>query len=1085
MRKKVSILVVLAFVSTLYLSGFSPVAAEEESNYQYSIQDGKATITKYIGTEAVITVPQTLDGYSVITIGDRAFSSCTSLTDVTILSGVSTIERYAFVACSHLLNITLPDTITNIGDLAFSGTIINKAIIINSGTTLCYVPKTLRSYYIPDGVTTINNRVFFGGNFYDIVIPDSVKTIGEYSFGYCDNLTDITMPASVESIAPFAFSGSPIESPIYSNYGKVLCHIKETLGLFTIPSTVEEIGPTAFANCYRLMSITIPEKVSKIGDFAFSECWKLHSVSMSDNVVSIGNYAFSGCEVLENFSMSNSLTSIGAYAFKDCPIKSFIIPETLETLGEGAFYGCHEFDSISLPDSITSLSDFVFMNCSKMYSINLPINLDSIGTGAFLSCKRLNKIVLPDTINTIEDNAFKFDTGLSVITFPDSLVTIGNSVFEGCTGLKIFEATENSMARYYAIANNITYTENKALDSPEFTEITPSFARATIQWNSVEGATGYNLYLINTNHPTEIIKKNTAGPLTETTYNLTGLVQNNDYIIYVKAVNGDGESMTSEHKIFRTLLSGFVVEGDVLMGYTGTEKIVNIPEEFNIKRINIDAFKNNENITSVIVPEGVESVEHPFTGCSNLSSVSLPNSVTYLGPGTFDYTNVKSPVLSRDNTKLFYVPRTFTNYIVPDTVTTINFNTFGHNSNLLSVSLPTGLVNIDDEAFAECTALNSINIPSTVQSIGYRAFYKCSSITDIEIPSRATSLEDEIFSECYKLKNATINEGITIIPRRTFYGCMSIENVSLPESLIKIGNSAFYECTKLKSIDLPINLETVETSAFQLCTVLDNVIIPTNTKTINNYAFDDCYSLHSILIPSTITHLERTTIEISVALTIYGDVGSYAQSFATSNNIKFRTVAEFGTIPSPTPTLTPTATPTPTPTATPTPVAVTGIKLNKTAASLKVNQMMQLTATISPINATNNSCTWKSSNTKIATVSSTGKITANAPGTAIITVTTVSGGKIATCKITVVQPVISVKLNKTVLTLDKGKTYKLIATINPSNATNKKVTWKSGNSSIATVSSTGIVKGIKKGTTYVYVYTVDGKKTAKCKVVIK
>ena len=186
----------------------------------------------------------------------------------------------------------------------------------------------------------------------------------------------------------------------------------------------------------------------------------------------------------------------------------------------------------------------------------------------------------------------------------------------------------------------------------------------------------------------------------------------------------------------------------------------------------------------------------------------------------------------------------------------------------------------------------------------------------------------------------------------------------------------------------------------------------------------------------------------------------------------------------PTPTLAPTPTPTPTLAPTPTLVPVTGIKLNISAIALNVPQTTQLKAIFLPSNATNKSITWKSSNIKIATVSIYGKVYAKAPGVCIITATG-DGAKTAACKITVTQPVASVKLNRTFLSLSKAKTFKFIPTINPSNSSNKKVTWKSSNSAIATVSSTGTVKGIKKGTAYITVTTADGMKSAKCKVLIK
>ena len=167
-------------------------------------------------------------------------------------------------------------------------------------------------------------------------------------------------------------------------------------------------------------------------------------------------------------------------------------------------------------------------------------------------------------------------------------------------------------------------------------------------------------------------------------------------------------------------------------------------------------------------------------------------------------------------------------------------------------------------------------------------------------------------------------------------------------------------------------------------------------------------------------------------------------------------------------------------------VKVTKVALNKKTASLVKGKTLALKATVSPSNATNKSVTWKSSNTKIATVSSKGVVKGVKAGTATITVTTKDGNKTATCKVTV-KPVAvkSVKLNKKTASIKKGKTITLKATVSPSNATTKTVTWKTSNKKIATVTSSGKVKGIKKGTATITVTTKDGKKTAKCKVTVK
>ncbi|MCI8282048.1 MAG: Ig domain-containing protein [Lachnospiraceae bacterium] len=168
-------------------------------------------------------------------------------------------------------------------------------------------------------------------------------------------------------------------------------------------------------------------------------------------------------------------------------------------------------------------------------------------------------------------------------------------------------------------------------------------------------------------------------------------------------------------------------------------------------------------------------------------------------------------------------------------------------------------------------------------------------------------------------------------------------------------------------------------------------------------------------------------------------------------------------------------------------VAVTKIVLNKTSMSLKVGASETLRATVTPANATDKTITWSSSNTKIATVDKTGKVKAASSGTARITAKT-SNGKTAVCTVTVTKPVVkvtSVKLNRTKLTLNKGKTVSLKATVNPSGATNKRVSWKSSNTKVATVDKNGKVKAVSKGTATITVTTADGSKRATCKVTVK
>ena len=162
--------------------------------------------------------------------------------------------------------------------------------------------------------------------------------------------------------------------------------------------------------------------------------------------------------------------------------------------------------------------------------------------------------------------------------------------------------------------------------------------------------------------------------------------------------------------------------------------------------------------------------------------------------------------------------------------------------------------------------------------------------------------------------------------------------------------------------------------------------------------------------------------------------------------------------------------------------------MNKTALNLTIGASESLVATISPSNATNKDVEWTSSNTNVATVDTTGKVTGVSAGSATITVKTKDGAKIATCNVTVknsVIPITGVTLNKTALNLVTGASESLVATISPSNATNKDVEWTSSNTNVATVDTTGKVTGVSSGSATITVKTKDGTKVATCNVTVK
>ena len=273
----------------------------------------------------------------VTSIGERAFSNCSTLISITIPKSVTSIGKTAFYNCTSLTNITIPNSVTSIGNLAFS---------------YC---RSLTSITIPGSVTSIGSSAFSEcRNLKSIIIPNSVTSIEYAAFYNCSSLTDIVIPSSVTSIGNSAF------------------HYCESLTSITIPDSVTSIGDAAFYNCSSLTNIKIPDSVTSIGDSAFENCRNLTSITISDRVTSIENWAFAGCSSLTSITIPDSVTSIGESAFENCSsLTSITIPDGVTNIGYGAFNSCSSLTSITIPDSVTSIENGAFYNCSSLTTISL------------------------------------------------------------------------------------------------------------------------------------------------------------------------------------------------------------------------------------------------------------------------------------------------------------------------------------------------------------------------------------------------------------------------------------------------------------------------------------------------------------------------------------------------------------------------------------------------------------------------------------------------------------------------------------------------------------------------------------------
>jgi len=244
--------------------------------------------------------------------------------------------------------------------------------------------RDITEVIIEDGVTRIGDYAFYNcRSLTSVTIPNSVKSIGYYAFEYCSSLTNvyITDIAAWCKIDFNTFYSNPL------CYAKNLYFNCELVNDLIIPNSVTSIGDSAFCDCTSLTSVTIPNSVTSIGDSAFRYCTSLTSVTIPNSVTSIDDSAFWGCDNLTSVTIGDSITNISDYTFYDCTsLTSITIPDGVKSLGSFAFSRCTSLTSITIPTSVTSIGDHVFGECTNLTSVTIPTSVTSIGDGVFYYC---------------------------------------------------------------------------------------------------------------------------------------------------------------------------------------------------------------------------------------------------------------------------------------------------------------------------------------------------------------------------------------------------------------------------------------------------------------------------------------------------------------------------------------------------------------------------------------------------------------------------------------------------------------------------------------------------------------------------
>lgn len=528
------------------------------------------------------------------------------------------------------------------------------------------------------------------------------------------------------------------------------------------------------------------------------------------------------------------------------------------------------------------------------------------------------------------------------------------------------------------------------------------------------------------------------------------------------------------------------IGAEILRGNTGVSEIT-IPKSvmemyYDGVTGNVGAF-NGSQVQRAEFEEGITQVPaYAFQGATNLQEVSIPDTVTRIGRGAFENTGFVTVCLQDNiayleknvfancvnleevnwNNTLSEIPKsTFSRctalkkFNVTDAIQIIGENAFQNCESLESFDSTKNITTIESNAFNKCSALKTVAIGDSVTSIGQSAFSECISLENITIGKNVTIINNNAFNNCDALKEISLPDSVETIGNSAFYDCDSLAAIIIPDSVTSIGSSIFYDCDALTDVTLGTGITSIPSSAFEHCDALQSIVLPYRTATVGANAFKNCVALTEITIPRATTSIDATAFSYPSKMTVYGIAGTYAETFANEQGMKFVNRE----------------------------VKATEVKLSQMELKLNRGAKEKLVMTVTPADFTDE-VTWRSSNTDVATIDDSGQVTAKAVGETTIKVTV--GDVSASCKVTVVQPVTSISLNKSSLEMNALDTYQLTANVSPSNADNKSVQWSSSDATIASVDESGLVSAHKKGTAVITVAAQDGSGvTRSCNVTVK
>ena len=872
--------------------GVKNIGARAYYSYRTSINSGMpnlkniklASTVKKIGDYAFCNnkAITDFDFSNIEELGERSFSGCSGLSDLTIPAGLKEMPYFCFYGCTGLSSLKIPETIEKVCGGAFGDCTGIKELTmpvdldyvknnsstngyssffncgniekityskgktgimpdIESGSTSydtaeCYAGKSLTTVEFEEGVKNIGARAYYfyrnsitSGcvygmpNLKNIKLASTVKKIGDYAFYKNIEITKFDF-SNIEELGESSFSGC------------------RGLSDLTIPAGLKEIPASCFYECTGLSSLKIPETIEKVCGGAFGDCTGIKELTMPVDLdyVKNGYSSFSNCGNIEKITYSKGKTGImpdidkgstwyyTAEYYAGNNLTTVEFEEGVKNIGARAYCwhadaGGSGLKNIKLASTVKKIGDDAFYENTEITKFDFS-NIEELGESSFYGCSGLTDLTIPAGMKEIPASCFYECTSLSSLKIPETIEKVCGYAFGDCTGIKELtmpvdlDYVNKSRPSFRDCGNIEKITYSKGK-----TGIMPDTDNADIDngstwYYTAEYYAGNNLTTVEFEEGVKNI--GARAYCWHAGAGGSGL-KNIKLASTVKKIGDDAFYKNTE--ITKFDFSNIEELGE--RSFYGCSGLSDLTIPAGMKEIPASCFYECTSLSSLKIPETIEKVhESAFSGCTGIKELTMPVDLDYVKKSYSSFSNcgnIEKITYSKGKTGIMPdIDKGSTWYYTAE---------YYAGNNLTTIEFEEGVKNIGARAYcwhagAGGSGLKNIKLASTVKKIGDDAFYKNTEITKFDF-SNIEELGERSFYGCSGLSDLTIPAGMKEIPASCFYECTSLSSLKIPETIEKVHESAFSGCTGIKELTMPVDLDYVKKSysSFSNCGNIEKI----------------------------------------------------------------------------------------------------------------------------------------------------------------------------------------------------------------------------------------------------------------------